>query len=146
MKKLYLGVVVLGGLSLVLVCVYPLLIIGSGSERVYLAVETDRVSYSSGEEIRVDVYFMNGASTEISLPSLGYGLEISGPQGTVLAKVESRASLGPVHVKPFSKALVTSFVWDQRDMSGDQVPPSTYTMHVNLLESDYSGKTTVRIE
>lgn len=113
---------------------------------MYLTVETKSVSYSSGEEIRVEVYFVNGASTEISLPSLSYGLKISGPQGTVLAKVESRASLGPVRVEPSSKILVTSFIWDQRDVSGDQVPQGTYTIHVNLLDSNYSAETTVRIE
>jgi len=141
-----LGAVFIGGLFLVLVCVYLLFIGGSGGGEVYLTVETKSVSYSSGEEIRVEVYFVNGASTEISLPSLSYGLKISGPQGTVLAKVESRASLGPVRVEPSSKILVTSFIWDQRDVSGDQVPQGTYTIHVNLLDSNYSAETTVRIE
>jgi len=145
MKKSYLGIVFLGSLFLVLVCAYLLLISGSRNVKSYLAVETKRGSYGSGEEIPIDVYFVNNGSSDTSLPSLSYGLEISGPQGTVLAKVESRASVGPVRVEPSYKVLITSFVWNQRDMNGDQVPPSTYTIRVNLLDSDCSGETAVRI-
>jgi len=113
---------------------------------MYIRVETDKRIYKAGEGIRIDFYLVNNKNVDLLLPSLSRGLDISGSSGAVLLLVESHASEGPIKIAANSEYLLGSFVWNQRDMDGKQVPPGTYRVHVNLLDAECYGETSITID
>ena len=121
----------------------------SGSNQsglMYLRVETDKDIYKTAEEIRINFYLVNNKSVDMLVPSLSRGIDISGSSGPVLLLVESYASEGPIKIAANSEYLLGSFVWNQRDKNGKQVPPGTYKIDINLLDAKYDGETSITIE
>jgi flagellar hook assembly protein FlgD len=112
----------------------------------YVELRTDKSSYSAGQEVKIAFSLVNDKPGNISLASLGYTLEISGSQGVVLIVTESHSSSEPVSVEASSQAFVGTFVWDQRDMKGNQVPQGDYTVRVHLLDASFQGATQIKIE
>jgi len=115
-------------------------------EMVYVGLETDKGTYAPGEEVRIMFSLVNDKRGNITVPSLGYSLEITGTQGVVLIVTESHASSEPVSVDSSSQTLVGTYVWDQKDMKGHQVPNGVYTVSVYLLDASYHGVTEIKIE
>jgi flagellar hook assembly protein FlgD len=113
---------------------------------VYMGLKTDKETYAPGEEVRITFSLINDKPNNISVPSLGYSLEISGPQGVVLIVTESHSSSEPVSVEASSQASVAAYIWNQKDMNGHQVPDGTYTIRVRLLDASYNGSTEIKIE
>jgi flagellar hook assembly protein FlgD len=113
---------------------------------VYMGLKTDKETYAPGEEVRITFSLINDKPNNISVPSLGYSLEISGPQGVVLIVTESHSSSEPVSVEASSQASVAAYMWNQKDMNGHQVPDGTYTIRVRLLDASYNGSTEIKIE
>jgi len=116
------------------------------SQDVYVGLETDKRTYAAGEKVKITFSLVNNKPSNISIPSLGYSFEISGPQGVVLIVTESHSSSEPVSVDASSETLVSTYVWDQRDMNGHQVSSGTYTIRVTLLDASYRGTAEIEIE
>ena len=112
----------------------------------YVELRTDKSSYSAGQEVKIAFSLVNDKPGNISVASLGYTLEISGSQGVVLIVTESHSSSEPVSVEASSQAFVGTFVWNQRDMKGNQVPQGDYTIRVHLLDASFQGATEIKIE
>jgi len=115
-------------------------------ETVYVGLETDKSTYVPGEEVRITFSLINDKQGNVTVPSLGYSLEITGAQGVVLIVTESHASSEPVSVDSSSQALVGTYVWDQKDLKGHQVSNGVYTISVHLLDASYHGVTEIKIE
>jgi len=113
---------------------------------VRVELRTDKSSYPSGQEVKIAFSLVNDKPGNISVASLGYTLEISGSQGVVLIVTESHSSSEPVSVEASSQAFVGTFVWDQRDVKGNQVPQGDYTIRVHLLDASFQGATQIKIE
>lgn len=111
----------------------------------YLKVETDKSIYDIGEGVQINFTFVNDQGVEVSLPSLSYGLEISGPQGVVFIMTVHQTSQGPVRIEPFSQRFIGSYTWNQEDMNRNRVPRDTYTIQFCLLDSTTCGTTTIKI-
>ena len=118
----------------------------SSEEMVYVKLETDKNVYTPGEKVRITFSLVNDQPGNISLSSLAYSLEITGPQGVVLIVTESRVGTEPVSVDASSQAMVGTYVWDQKDMNHRQVPNGVYTVRVSLLNAPYKGVATIKIE
>lgn len=111
-----------------------------------LKIIVDRNTYCIGEDIQIQIYFVNDLRDEMSLPSLSYGLEISGPRGEIaLSMMQVSATTGPINVKPYSELLIGSIVWNQKQSDGVQVPVGTYTIRANLIHALYSCESIVVI-
>jgi hypothetical protein len=115
-------------------------------ETVYVGLKTDKNTYAPGEEVRITFSLINDKPSNISVPSLGYSLEITGPQGAVLIITETRSSSEPVSVEASSQASVATYIWNQKDTNGQQVSNGTYTIRVHLLDASYNGVTEIKIE
>jgi flagellar hook assembly protein FlgD len=116
------------------------------SQEVYVGLETDKRTYVPGEKVKITFSLVNNKPSNISIPSLGYSLEVSGSKGVVLIVTESHSSSEPVSVDASSEILVSTYMWDQRDMNGNQVPSGTYTIRVTLLGASYHGTTEIEIK
>lgn len=119
-----------------------------GNPEISLRVETDKDVYLVGENVTITLYFVNNGSTEITLPSLSYYLEIRGPSGFVLGMaVEEMRYVGdPIIIPPSSERCIDSYVWGQIDTeTRSQVPTGAYTIYVGLGYYALEGSKTIQI-
>lgn len=145
MRKIYFAVVLIA-LALGVGCSSVLLQQKEIDKMVHVRVETDKSTYDLGEEVQINITLVNDQGVEVSLSSLSYGLEISGPQGVVFLMNVHQTSQGPVRIEPFSQRFVGSYTWNQEDINKSQVPSGTYTIRVCLLDSTNCGTTTIKIQ
>ncbi|MGY4706460.1 PKD domain-containing protein [Candidatus Bipolaricaulota sp. J31] len=90
-------------------------------------LSTDKTAYLPGETVRIT--FTNTGSVTITLPNT--------------APWAIKDSLGRVVYTPMAAMVVTSvapgasktWTWDQRDSSGAQVPPGTYTVELSTADA-----------
>jgi hypothetical protein len=115
-------------------------------QSAFMSVETEKNKYKIGEKIKITLSIVNNNPNEISIPSLGYSLEITGSEGVVLLVTETRSGIEPVSIDASSETFVDIYEWDQKDVNGGQVPSGTYTIRVQLLEASLSSSTEIEIE
>jgi hypothetical protein len=135
-----------------------IMILAAPSLNCDVRVSTDKQNYTIGDAILINMTFINNGSEQISLYSTSYKLDIIGPSstgyppgtmgalGSVLSFIEERISTGPTNVSAHSEIPISTFTWDQKDItSGLQVPSGNYTITVTLTYDKYQGHTTITI-
>ena len=98
---------------------------------------TDKSVYTPGETVRI--YFENTGAVTINLPSSApwtirdaYGRTVYTP-------------LAAMVLTPVAPGTAKTWTWDQRDSSGVQVPPGTYTVELSTTDAG-SFRTTFTIQ
>lgn len=126
-------------------CSYILLSQRNTNRGTYLRIETDKSSYSVGEEVHLKITCVNNHDAGITLSALSYGIEISNPENVVYVAVTRQTSQGPLYMPPFSEQFVANYNWNQKGLDKNQLPRNTYTIRIYLLDSTISGTATITI-
>ncbi len=126
-------------------CSYVLLSQRNANRVTYLRIETDKSSYSVGEEVHITVTCVNNHDVGVTFSALSYGMEISNPESVVFIAVTHQTNQGPLYVRPFSEQFVANHNWNQKGLDKNQLPRNTYTIRIYLLDSTICGTATITI-
>ncbi len=109
-----------------------------------VVVATDKESYGPGEEVKINIDFLNEGRNDLKLLSLDHNYEISqivdSSERGIIGRGICIHLTGPVVIAPHDKRILSKSQWDQTNHQHEQVPPGTYKVKV---EMDYRGEPTL---
>jgi hypothetical protein len=108
-------------------------------------VITERGVYIPGEDIHINISFMNDGLQNITLSDTLYTVTIYGPNGSVFSFNGGGIFCHAQEILPGDSCWIGSSTWNQTDTNHQQVPAGEYTIDVTFIHANYHGETTVVI-
>ena len=108
-------------------------------------VSTEKGTYNVGEEVNINLSFINPYHIEITCPPASFYLNITDSSGTIVYQIGAKIN-DMLHTIPAnSEQMMYLYSWNQTDKNGNQVPQGKYTINVELIYADYEDETTITI-
>ena len=109
-------------------------------------VSTERSVYRPGEDIHINISFINDLIENITLSDSLYTVSISGPHVHVFSFDGGGIFVRAEVIQPGVSCWIGQSIWNQTDANHQQVPPGEYIIEVNFVHASYHGETSVLIE